>query len=101
MYALNPAETAIAAGVLLQRGIELGLAKVRPEGRGDDQFRIGDLPEQKIAHAHLAAGANQQVGIREPGGVKILGDGLLVRVKSRKAILNRRASVGIGGTITL
>ncbi len=55
---LNPAEAAIAAGVFLQGRIELGFTKVRPKGWGNDQFGIGDLPEEEVAHAHLTAGAD-------------------------------------------
>src|SRR6266480_6532013 len=43
-------------------------AEIRPERFGDKNLRVGDLPKQKIAHAHLAAGADQQVGVRQAFG---------------------------------
>ena len=60
---LNSAKTAVPLGVFLQRGEKLRLAEIRPERRRDDQFGVGNLPEQKIADAHLAAGADEQVGV--------------------------------------
>src|SRR5438309_10662530 len=46
-------------------------AEIRPERFGDKNLRVGDLPKQKIAHAHLAAGAEQQVGVRQAFGVQV------------------------------
>ena len=55
---LNSTKPAVAAGVFFQGGEEVRLAEVGPEGRGDDQFGVADLPQQEIAHAHFTAGAN-------------------------------------------
>src|SRR5205823_13645296 len=54
--------------------VELRLAKIRPERRRDEQLGVRNLPEQEIADAHLAAGAYQQVRIREASSVKVLGE---------------------------
>src|SRR5580658_5121159 len=68
----------VAPGVFLQRLEKLRLAEIGPERGGDDQFRVGNLPQQKIADAHLAAGANEKVRVRIMAGVKVLRDHLFV-----------------------
>jgi hypothetical protein len=55
---LDSAKPPVALGVFLQRGVELRLAEIRPERGRDDEFGVGNLPEQEVAHAHLAAGAD-------------------------------------------
>ena len=40
------------------------LAEVRPQGFGDVQLGIRNLPQQKIADTHFARRANQQIRIR-------------------------------------
>src|ERR1035437_8676840 len=77
----NSAKPAIAPGVFLQRGKKLRLAKIRPERRRDDQFGVGYLPEQEIAHAHLAARADEQIRVGTIPRPKMLGDDLLVDVR--------------------
>src|SRR5580658_1325207 len=68
----------VAPGVFLQRLEKLRLAEIGPERGGDDQFRVGNLPQQKIADAHLAAGADEKVRVRIMTGVKVLRNQLLV-----------------------
>src|SRR5436305_392121 len=46
---LQPAKAAMPAVVFLQRRVKLRLPKIRPQGRRDHQFRVGDLPQEKIA----------------------------------------------------
>jgi hypothetical protein len=53
------AVAAFAFLVVEQRFQEAGAVKVGPECFGDENFGVGDLPEQKIADAHLATGADQ------------------------------------------
>ena len=67
----------MSLGVFLQRFEELRLTEVRPERRCDDKFSIGNLPEQKIAHAHLAARADQQVRVGNVPRPKMLRNDLL------------------------
>src|SRR5690349_12466966 len=60
------------------------LCKVRPQDISHPDLAIRDLPKQKIAQPHLAAGANQQVGIRQIAGVEVaaetlFGDGLRIK----------------------
>src|SRR5260370_16028126 len=74
-------QTAIAPFALLvvcQRGIEFRTPEIGPKRLGDVNFRVGDLPQQEIADAHLAAGADDQIGIGQGVGVEILSDSLLV-----------------------
>ena len=40
---------------------------LKPIDAGEVQLGIGGLPQQKIADAQLAAGANQQVRVRHMG----------------------------------
>ena len=83
------AETAVAAFAFLKinQGFEKFRAgKIRPESFGDVNFGVGDLPEQKIADAHFAAGADEQVGIGEAGGIEMLGDGLFVGLERGHAV---------------
>src|SRR5215470_16509588 len=50
------APTELGNGVL-----KIGLAEVGPQGAAEHQLSIGRLPQQKIADALIAAGADQQV----------------------------------------
>ena len=80
---------AVAAGLrvgeLLDGGIEIGLAEVRPQGRREDELRVGALPQQEVAGALLTAGADDQVGIALAGGVEVLGEAILVDLRDRHA----------------
>jgi len=53
---------------------ETGTIEVGPEGFGDEDFGVGDLPEKEITDAHFAAGADEQIGIREIRGVEVARD---------------------------
>ena len=59
------------------RGEMLG-AEVRPQHVQEHQLRIGGLPEQKVRQPLLAGGADDQVGIRHPGGGQKAGERVLV-----------------------
>ena len=61
--ALGAAEAPLAAGVPGERRIERRGVEVGPEDVGEVQLRVGELPQQEIADALLAAGADQQVGL--------------------------------------
>ena len=68
----------LALGVLVDGGVQVGLAEVGPEGRREDQLGIRPLPEQEVAGALLAPGADDQVGVGLAGGVEMLGEPILV-----------------------
>src|SRR6266566_783308 len=59
----NPSVAALALLKLHQRFQQPCAVEIRPQRVGYENLRIGDLPEQKIAHAHLAARSNQQIGV--------------------------------------
>jgi hypothetical protein len=54
------------------------VAKIRPQDRGDIEFGVGQLPEQKVAQAHFAAGADEQIGIADFGSLEVAGDAGLI-----------------------
>ena len=72
--------------------MQLRLAEIRPERRRDDKLRVRNLPEEEIAHAHLAARADEQIGIGKTSRVEMLRDDLLVDVSGVEL-----ASFHIGG----
>src|SRR5258706_13136328 len=66
-------EAAFAPPVRGERRFERGTVEIGPERVGEVQLGIRELPEQEIADALLAAGANEQVGLgsivhRQVGG---------------------------------
>ena len=65
---------------MLDRGVELALAEVRPQRVAEIQLGVGEIPQQEIADALLAAGADQQVGIRQPGQRQVRAERGLVDV---------------------
>src|SRR6185436_9135102 len=83
------AEAAIALLVRKDTFEKMAAAEVRPQRVSDPDFSVGDLPEQEIADAHLAARANQQIGIRLPRGVKQAGKAILVQIFGLDARLDR------------
>ena len=58
--------------IFFQGSIELGFPKIGPERLGHHQLSIGNLPEQKIADPHLAAGANEHIGVGDVARVEML-----------------------------
>ena len=56
------------------------LAEVGPEEVGEIELGVGHLPEEEVADAQLAAGANQQVGVGHIVGSKIVAQCILVDV---------------------
>src|SRR5439155_1275276 len=70
----RPAEATLALLIESQRLEELALAEIRPERVGDVDLRVGDLPEEEVAEAHLAAGPDEQVGIRDARGAEVAAD---------------------------
>ncbi len=65
-------------GVFFQCGEELRFAEIWPQRLGDNQFGVRNLPEQEIADAHFAAGANEQVWIGVVRRVEVLRKQMLV-----------------------
>src|SRR6185312_16415708 len=59
------AEPAFPAGEELQRGVELGDVELRPQLVGEVELAVREIPQQKVADALLAAGANEEVRVAE------------------------------------
>src|SRR5580704_16142455 len=53
---------------------ETGAIEIGPEGFGDENFGVGDLPEKEIADANFSAGADEEIGIGQIGGVEMACD---------------------------
>ena len=66
----DSAEAAGATGVVLERGEEILPLEIGPEFFGHMDFRVAELPEEKIRNAHLAGGADEEVGVGHPGCVQ-------------------------------
>src|SRR2546422_1720039 len=67
---------------LAHGAIEIAGPEIRPEGRRDHQLSVGNLPQEKVRDPHLAARADQQVGIGNVGGIEGPADILLRDVVS-------------------
>src|SRR6266850_782422 len=59
---------------------QIAAAEVGPQRLGDPDLGVGDLPQEEIAHAHLAAGPDQQIRIRLAGGVEEFTEAPLVEI---------------------
>src|SRR3974377_443625 len=68
----------LPAAEFVDRLFQVALGEIGPQGLGEDQLGIGALPEQKVADALLATGADQQVRVRNIRGEKMTGDAILV-----------------------
>src|SRR5687767_13613403 len=73
---------------------ELALPEVRPQGVGDVDLRVRDLPEKEIADAHLAARANEQIGVGNSGRPEMRGHERLVDVVGIDFLASYAASDG-------
>src|ERR1700728_3626474 len=63
------------AGLKVCDGLEqVNAAEVGPVALGDEDFGVGDLPEQEVGDAQLARGTDQQVGIGHVRGVEMAVD---------------------------
>lgn len=58
------------------------LPKIGPERFGEEEFGVGGLPEQEIADSELAAGSDEEIGVRNgcTFGFKFLFDQAVVDV---------------------
>src|SRR5215211_1897687 len=62
-------------------GREIGPQRVR-----DVELHVGDLPEQEVRDAELAAGTDHQVDLGHVGGVEVACEGHLVDVVRRETV---------------
>src|SRR5271170_1407090 len=77
----EPAVAPLAFLKIYQRFQQPHARKIRPQRLGHVNLRVGNLPQQKIADPHFAAGADQQIGIRKPGRIQTIGNVLFVGAK--------------------
>src|ERR1700722_10501830 len=59
------AKSPLPGGVVLQRGLERRRVEIRPKPVGEIQLGIGQVPQQEVADALFAAGANEQVRVAD------------------------------------
>src|SRR5258706_13774031 len=92
------AQSAIAAFAFLKFFYSLqqmNAAKIRPQSLRDVNFRVSQLPQEKIAEPHLAAGAHDQIRVRQSARVEMLANQLLVHFQMiESAIASRRFGHG-------
>ena len=69
---IQSAELPLSALELLHTFQKLLLAKLGPGDRSDEELRVGGLPDKKVAPAHFARCANQEVWIGHLGAVEML-----------------------------
>src|SRR5689334_1014969 len=81
--ATDAAIATLAAAELGDGALEVLLAEVGPQRVDEHQLGVGTLPEQEIADALLAAGADQQVGIGHAGGQQLALEQVLVDLLRR------------------
>src|SRR6266404_3925815 len=69
----NCAKAPLALSIRLERVLEGLLVEVRPQAVGEVQLGVRALPQQEVAQAPLAAGANQQIhlGRRRQGMIDV------------------------------
>src|SRR3954454_11633702 len=67
---------AIPSRIVTEGSQKVDLAQIGPEGLDEVELAVSALPEHEVAEALLARGADDQVGIRLPLRVEVLGDEL-------------------------
>src|SRR5881227_1483949 len=56
-------EAPVAALVVGDGAVEVGGLEVGPERRRHPELGVGDLPQEEVGDTHLAAGADEQIGV--------------------------------------
>ena len=80
----SAAESSTPRRVLRQGRAQVALVEVGPELVDEDELRVGELPEQEVRDAQLAARADQQIGIGQLGRVEVRGEDVLVDLRRRR-----------------
>src|SRR6202000_456992 len=70
----EPAETALARPIFGNRALKRGTVEVRPIDRNEHKLAVSRLPKQEVRDALFAAGADQQIGIRNIRSVQTRGE---------------------------
>src|SRR5438309_11094502 len=67
---LDPAEPAVPALVLAYGAEQVLAPEVGPEGIGEDELAVGELPQEEVGDPELARGADDEVRVRNVGQVQ-------------------------------
>ena len=70
----SKAETALAALEADNAVDKVLLGEVGPEMVGYEDFGVGQLPEEEVADAEVATGADEQIGVGDAGSGEVVGD---------------------------
>src|SRR3954452_2673664 len=92
---LSAAEAAVPRGVVAQSAQEVDPAEVGPVDVGEVELRVRGLPEQEAGQPLLAAGADDEVRVRLPARVEVLGD--VLDVEHLHQLIEARAALGVLG----
>jgi hypothetical protein len=68
------AEAPLAVTVFQERLEQVNPPEIGPERRRHVEFGVGELPEEEIADAVFAAGADHEIGIGQAGGIERRGN---------------------------
>lgn len=60
--------------------------EVRPQYVREVKLRICALPQQEVRYPLLSAGADQQIGVGDTGGIEVVGELLLGQLAVRPAL---------------
>src|SRR5438552_14986026 len=92
-------EAPVAALVVGDGAVEVGGLEVGPERRRHPELGVGDLPQEEVGDTHLAAGADEQIGVGDAVRVQRaahvgLGHGLRRQLAGLHATRERAKGVG-------
>ena len=72
LHILQLAEPALTLAEREQGLVQLVFIEIGPQRHRRGILRVRGLPDQEIREAHLARGANDEVGIGQAGAVKVI-----------------------------
>src|SRR5579864_2293285 len=87
--AAQPAVPTLAPLIVGNGAQEIRAFEVRPQLVRDVDLGIRDLPQEEVAHAHLAAGANYKIGIRLMIGIQVPGYEFFINLEVLEAPVTR------------
>src|SRR3990172_12704773 len=64
-------EPTLPAAVLLHTRFEIGRGEVGPQDVREHELAVGGLPQQEVAEAMLATGADHQIGVGHVGHLEV------------------------------
>src|SRR5205814_10375488 len=79
-------EAPLARAVGDDRRVERSRVEVGPQRVGEIELAVRELPEQEVADALLAAGADEQIGLRRVAHRQIRRERLLADLLARRVV---------------